>query len=329
MALYSLGANGMGQLGLGHCDDIDKAQKVQLPFEFSGSPKAMVCGGNHTLVMDSTCQVFVSGSNGKGRLFLSQNISQLETFAKIGKETNIVGIGAGFEHSCLITNQEVVSHGSNSFNQLGCSEKACSSRLCLAEAPLAVSCGPRTTCVIAESGQVWCWGKGHLPSKMEVPPSVKVRQGFYHTVVLTREGFIFTSGKNTFGQRGTSGQSTIEQVFGIHGAVVDIQVGWHHCLALTACGNVWGWGRNDKGQLNDNKGHISFPVLIPLPGLVKQIACGAEHSVVLTEDSKVYAWGWNEHGNCGQSSQSKPLCLPSKPLQIAAGYGFTLVWCCS
>lgn len=328
MALFSLGANGSGQLGLGHCEDMDRPQKVALPLEFTGSPKALVCGGNHALILDSVGQLFVCGSNGKDRLFLPPSTPQIETFLKLQNEAEgIVGIGAGFEHSCYITRERIFSQGSNSFRQLGCPTSTNAYQLCFGDTLAAVGCGPRTTCIVTELGLVWAWGKGEPPIKLDVPSAAKVSQGFHHTVILTKEGHVYTCGKNTFGQRGTAEQAAVTQVVGITGVVVDIQAGWHHCLALTECGSIWGWGRNDHGQLSDDRAPVPLPRLIPLPGRVTQIACGAEHSVALTDSSAVFAWGWNEHGNCGQSSLSEPLRLPEKPVQIAAGYGFTLIWC--
>ncbi|KAI0222976.1 hypothetical protein L0F63_006079, partial [Massospora cicadina] len=325
-----LGANGMGQLGLGHCEDVNEAQKVKLPVEFCGSPISMVCGGNHTLLMDSCNQVFVCGSNSKGRLFLREETKQVEEFVRTQVE-GVVEIGAGFEHSCYITRDEIFSRGSNNFGQLGILEPSSCSQMTLGEELMVVSCGPRTTCALTKSGQVWTWGKGLLPTRIEVPAAVQVKQGFHHTCILTNDGRVFTHGKNNYGQRGTNSLLAVTQVLGIEGRVVDIQVGWYHCLALTDSGHVWGWGRNDHGQLtghsiNDST-RLPLPYKLAIPGIVTQIACGAEHSVAMTDTPAVYAWGWNEHGNCGQSSMSVPLHLAGEPSQIAAGYGFTLIWC--
>ena len=59
--------------------------------------------------------------------------------------------------------------------------------------------------------------------------------------------------------------------------VVDLSVGFMHCLAVTEEGEVFGWGRNDQGQLGDlSIQYRTEPT--PLPGLdgkkIVGAACG-------------------------------------------------------
>jgi alpha-tubulin suppressor-like RCC1 family protein len=66
---------------------------------------------------------------------------------------------------------------------------------------------------------------------------------------------------------------------------------------------MYGWGRNDKGQLgmksvND---HIFVPQAIDLlinnDILVQAACCGAESSHIRDINGNIYSTGWNEHGN--------------------------------
>lgn len=55
--------------------------------------------------------------------------------------------------------------------------------------------------------------------------------------------------------------------------VVDFSVGLSHCIALTDKGEVYGWGRNDNGQLGDHSG--STPALIAsFKGKNVGVSCG-------------------------------------------------------
>lgn len=81
-----------------------------------------------------------------------------------------------------------------------------------------------------------------------------------------------------------------------------IESGWSHNLAVTSDGAVFGWGRNDKGQLG--LGH-KLPVKSPtrlfekFKGKIKSVACGPETSNVMDESGQAWGCGWNEHGNLG------------------------------
>src|SRR3954451_2501623 len=64
------------------------------------------------------------------------------------------------------------------------------------------------------------------------------------------------------------------------GAVVAIDAGWEHSLALTSDGTVWGWGRNDTGAVGDGttESHRRPVQVINLSAVVG-IAAGHEHSL--------------------------------------------------
>lgn len=59
--------------------------------------------------------------------------------------------------------------------------------------------------------------------------------------------------------------------------IVDIAVGSQHCLALTANGDLFGWGKNTSGEVNPCVEAASLPVYIPEASGrgASSIACGA------------------------------------------------------
>lgn len=83
--------------------------------------------------------------------------------------------------------------------------------------------------------------------------------GWRHTVILDDRGRVWTlGGSNKHGQLGRAaveGSPSVPQlVSSLEGRrVVDVACGWSHSLALVEDGQgrreVWGWGRNDRGQL--------------------------------------------------------------------------------
>lgn len=114
-----------------------------------------------------------------------------------------------------------------------------------------------------------------VPSSFSTQP--KIATGYAHTVVLRRDGTVWTWGDNTYGQVGDGtgsnlGGSTI--IFGsieVNGrthraspfnvgltGVIDIAAGAHHTVALKSDGSVWTWGRNDYRQLGRSSQHKDY-----------------------------------------------------------------------
>lgn len=77
--------------------------------------------------------------------------------------------------------------------------------------------------------------------------------------------------------------------------IVEVAGGLGHSLALDENGDVWAWGRNDRGQLGDGTliGR-AIPVRVAgLPRPAVAIAAGQDHSLALLDDGTMAAWGEN------------------------------------
>ena len=89
-----------------------------------------------------------------------------------------------------------------------------------------------------------------------------------------------------------------------------------HVLALSRDGNVYAWGKGDKGQLGigplpiinfrgslpGRMAYVPFPVRIPNLGDVTAISAGRTHSLALLKDGTVRAWGENRVGQVGDGT---------------------------
>ena len=87
-------------------------------------------------------------------------------------------------------------------------------------------------------------------------------------------------------------------------SVIQFYNGFTFALALTSDNKLYGWGRNQWGQLGlkiVNQTKLYKPVLIEdLNDInIKQISCGSGHTLVLTSDGMVYGWGGNRYGQIG------------------------------
>uniref|UniRef100_A0A8C7XJN8 RCC1-like domain-containing protein n=1 Tax=Oryzias sinensis TaxID=183150 RepID=A0A8C7XJN8_9TELE len=152
-------------------------------------------------------------------------------------------------------------------------------------------------------------------------PVSQVACGSRHTVALTKDGQVYTWGQNSRGQlglgkkgRSISSPQCIRSLSGM--PLVQVSAGGEHSFALSVSGSVFGWGRNDCGQLGlgDSQGAESLEALSGIT--VTQVACGSQHTVVLSKDGQVYTWGQNSRGQLGLgkegcSSISSPQCVRS------------------
>ena len=126
-----------------------------------------------------------------------------------------------------------------------------------------------------------------------------------HSMVLTRDGDVFTWGFGFFGQLGhgnTDDQLVPKRVGGLTN-VTDIAAGSTHSLALVEGGAVYTWGYNDRGQLGLGDHGYSTDRNVPteVPGVneVVAVAAGSCHSFVLSREGTVMACGDNGYGQLG------------------------------
>ena len=117
--------------------------------------------------------------------------------------------------------------------------------------------------------------------------------------------------------------------------IVKVTSGAHHSLALTADGEVYGWGDPEFGKIgrmvalrkkNLNALRIES---IGVKGAV-DIFCGKQHSFYLNREGKTYAWGLNNHGQLGIGNlnttcrPTQVLLLSENIISIAGGESHTI-----
>lgn len=81
--------------------------------------------------------------------------------------------------------------------------------------------------------------------------------------------------------------------------VPDVETGEEFNVALRANGEIWSFGKNQKGELglSDNLNR-NFPqqILLDPQAKITDIAVGASHTVAIGEAEEIYIWGKNENG---------------------------------
>lgn len=79
-----------------------------------------------------------------------------------------------------------------------------------------------------------------------------------------------------------------------------IDAGCYFALALDTNGDIWGWGRNDSGQLGvGSYDNMSVPTRLTTSGGFQQVSAGCTTSLALDTAGNIWAWGDNFYGQLG------------------------------
>ncbi|CAH1256948.1 SERGEF [Branchiostoma lanceolatum] len=225
--IFSWGANSYGQLGVGHRDDRHSPQQLE---GVNFRVKAVTGGGGHTVLISAEGRLFVCGWNQKGQLGLGHREDRSVPTQVTALTEPVDTVACGWDFTLAVTEGgQLFSWGSNAFGQLGFPEV-----------------------------------KGHssTPTPVQSLQGVKivgVAAGLRHAVALDDSGSVWTWGAGKRGQLGCleGGRcSTVSRQPGrvqldAGPSVVAVTAGSYHSVALTASGDLYVWGRNDKGQLTN------------------------------------------------------------------------------
>lgn len=215
----SWGLNDYGQLGDG--TTTNQATPVNIP----APTFVAISGGNsHSIALASDGTVYTWGLNEYGQLGYSTSPSNYSvTPTLVTGPANIIAVAAGGDH-CLALGSDgkVLAWGKNDRGQLGRGFEG---------------------------------GSSNVPTEVSgLTNVIAIAAGNAHSLALTADGNVYAWGHTAFGQcgfydiNGPYGLSSPTLVSGVSN-VVAIAAGQGHSLALEADGSVWGWGRNDYGQL--------------------------------------------------------------------------------
>ncbi|MCJ1243221.1 hypothetical protein MMC30_000418 [Trapelia coarctata] len=328
MALYAFGSNGSGQLGIGHKEDVSSPSLCEFipdPQEHPGMPLSIAAGGNHTLVVCSSGQVYLAGS-AKGHP-TDQAAAEYSIFARLGVGSGLFGpasvklCSTTWEASLMVlygNENAMLSIGSGERGELGRGtglttalyhsayfhigsppsgtllEGLASLRPKAAIKDLAS--GVSHTVIVLADGEVYGWGngrKGQLgePAGIMWEPRKIEGLDFKVTRAVCGREFTFLVGDPQTGKYAILGTDKWQLKLQAPTSVIgwkDIGASWGSIFILNQSGKIVSWGRDDHGQL--------APEGLPL---IEKMAVGSEHVLALTKDSEVLAWGWGEHGNCG------------------------------
>jgi hypothetical protein len=141
------------------------------------------------------------------------------------------------------------------------------------------------------------WAPLHLPEGKQSDDIETIEIGQRHTVLLFKNGDIFTCGNNVRGQLGCGDNRPRSlswvQVKGLPPNIIPFSVsaGERHTMVLSADGQLWGWGENSDFQLCPPDGiHYFYPTPILLApehaGHIVAAVAERMHTLFLVESER-------------------------------------------
>ncbi|KAL8044827.1 hypothetical protein ABFX02_08G071600 [Erythranthe guttata] len=304
-AVIAWGSGEDGQLGIGNNEE--REWVCTITALRSENVRSVVAGSRNSLAICDDGKLFTWGWNQRGTLghppeTKTENVpSQVKALANV----KIVQAAIGGWHCLAVDDQgRAYAWGGNEYGQCG-------------EEPERKDDSGRPV-------------RRDIAIPQRCVPKLTVRQvaaGGTHSVVLTREGHVWT-----WGQPWPPGDikqiSTPVRVQGLDRVKV-IAVGAFHNLALLDDGTVMAWGSNEYGQLGTGDTQPrSQPIAVQgLSDLnLVDIAAGGWHSTALTDDGEVYGWGRGEHGRLGFGDDKSSKMVPQR-VQLLVGEEIVQVSC--
>jgi alpha-tubulin suppressor-like RCC1 family protein len=313
-----------------------------------------------SLIAAGRATVFIADPNGsalsRGRQEKGQlgRVGDASIFASIGLPANPVSISVGESHGlALTTDGNVFSWGDGSHGQAHSGtaqeETSISSKVVFIEA------GSNSSFVITDNNQLWAKGHNHMGqlgvgdsadkavwTQVTLPAGniQAVSSGVEHTLVLI-DGKVFGFGSDGFRQLNQSGGLHTTPVAVLSGSDwTRVEVGGFHSIVEKQSGGLFGFGKNDRGQLG--LGHTQAVVQpeqpITLPGSISQIvdfAAGFDHTVVIVNHlgaTRVLGTGSNHFGQTSIAGASSSVnFLNADPMinnavEVDAGPHSTLIF---
>ena len=266
----------------------------------------------------------------------------------------VTRLSAGGWHTCASTEGKVLCWGWNTHGQVGDGtvggNKPIPSAILGAAASdffsISLSCGGMHSCVVASTGNLFCWGdneNGQIGDGTVITKTAPVliaslimsavSAGTGHTCAITnslstKEGLLKCWGQNNYGQLGQGSTSsyslTPTDVPGISSVVALSLGGWHTC-AVNMDGRLYCWGLNDFGQLGlppssnaaCGTAGSSLPCVMSPTQVavgVSGVATGLYHTCAIVFGGTVSCWGLNVNGQLGVADTPTPTTVARKDL---------------
>ena len=304
--LYMFGKNIFGQLGFGENSYIFEPLLVSdLPEKI----KKVSLGGEHTIILTTKNNVYVSGLNIFGQLGLGDyenrnvfsNINIYKNSLKNKKEEKIIDIAAGAQHSLLLSNKNNVYYcGFNKNNFLNKNED--------------INIFTQITDEKIKNKKIKFIRAGMNISGILFEDNLNIAIFGQDLEIINKSSEIILINISNIIQEEYSKDNSLH--------ISDIKLGQEFILILISNGDVYTCGINKKNKLGiedksikKEKNKLIF-YKVALPEKIIQIESGYDNAIVVSETGKLYGWGSNYYGQICSTKKSiieKPILI-SNPL---------------
>ncbi|AEC02951.1 fimbrillin family protein [Parasphaerochaeta coccoides] len=226
--LWATGFNSNGQLGIGNNDNKDTPVQVA---SMDSDVAAVSTGELHTMILKKNGTLWATGYNASGQLGDGYN-TERNTPEQVME--NVAAVFAGVGHTMILKEEDgtLWATGSNGYGQLGVGDndgRSTPAQVTSMGSDVAVvSGGWGHTIILKEDGLLWATGyngSGELGDgtmiNSKTPVQVKasttlgdfmtdvvaVSAGMNHTIILKKDGTLWATGHNGFGQLGLGDSS--------------------------------------------------------------------------------------------------------------------------
>ena len=290
------------------------------------APVAFGAGSQHVLAIKADGSLWAWGSNLYGQLGDGTFGGSRLTPAQVGIDTHWAALAGGNDYTVAIKSDgSLWAWGVNNSGQLGDGtqvDKNVPTRIGSDNDWIAADCGAEFTVALKSNGTLWAWGRndknqlGDGTVAYRLSPTlisgaggwVAFSCGAHFSVAVKSDGSLWGWGDNGFGQFGdgtTGGTHSTPTRIGAGSDWVTAAAGVNGVIALKASGTLYGWGRNNYGQLG-----LGTLVNTPIP---TQIGTGADwaavkgtgvapSSLACKSDGSLWAWGSNSDGQLGDGT---------------------------
>ena len=289
--------------------------------------RSVSAGWGHVLALTGDGSVLAWGGGGSGELGLGNATGALQARPVPGL-ADVVSVAAGENISAAATADGTAYVWGNNFLKplLAGGPDTILSPSAVPGLPSisAVAAGARHVLAVGTDGQTYSWGYGTgalgrpnpaafgesdptpTPVTGDLAPVATADANTYSSMVLTRDGTLYSFGDATNGNLGDQYGRTLTPTR-LPAAPADtrqLSAGEMHTLALTADGQVFAWGDNSLGQLGSAGGprQTTSPQPVSIPAQVVRVQAGWRSSFALDDTGDVWAWGSNRMGVLGDGA---------------------------
>ena len=272
--VWSAGRNKFGQLGDGTYVD----RSVFVPVISGDHAKGLAVSSKHSLMVKEDGSVWSTGSNVFGQLGDEWPMTHTSKFKEV-MCCDANAVAAGNEHSMVLKDDSTVwTAGWNHHGQLGVDidpENPFGNALnkfvrVVSSGATAIAAGGYHSLVLKADGTVWGAGANNYgqlgdgsmisSNKMHMVSSpvmqkatggaVAIAAGMRHSIVLGRDGSVWTAGSNAHGQLG-DGTRLTRHIFVqvVSSGAQAVAAGGSHTMMIDQDDSVWATGSNEYGQL--------------------------------------------------------------------------------